>query len=568
MRMYKYLLFILPLLLSCCMREDAEPVVPGGDDLDVKFVLQKNASSRAMDADAEDYIGRIDVLAFKVNGSAETFAYHAKAKTIDNANRQFTVTLRRGGSDSYRFVIVANLEDSQGDALSHIAATGVKEEVLKKWLTIRNTGKWNATGPGDFRPIPMWGETGVMQITESTASSGISGITIVRMLSRIDVELTEAARNNFKLVQVDLYNRKTRGYVAPLKVNWDEATHTATAVSVPEDNDPADPLTLFDPLEYKTATTAGVAFEKAIYIFEAAGVTGSDKMEATSIVVGGYYDPDNNTTEMSYYRIDIKPESAALLARDLKRNHNYHVGISVVGKKGAGSSIDAFYGDFTLETEITAWNNAGQNIILDGQYFLRLSQSKISLWSTGNTVHITAETNYDGKYNNAGNPGVRLNEAWGNPGWRTVSISAPTLVGGVYTYDISVEVQDYINGVPDGRWNAFWIEAGNMQCRMDVWQGHLPWFTTNIAADYEPGNTRYEITTTTSGNEKWRITGVSDPDGILFSKDQYVGMTGTNNDKLPFYIKQDALPGKAAQITFENMGGDNPPVTIEIKTKP
>ncbi len=65
----------------------------------------------------------------------------------------------------------------------------------------------NATN-GDFTPIPMWGESGLMKRDDD---SKISGLKLLRMLARLDVALaTDTAKDQFKLKSVRVYNRRNQ----------------------------------------------------------------------------------------------------------------------------------------------------------------------------------------------------------------------------------------------------------------------------------------------------------------------------------------------------------------------
>ncbi|MDL2256041.1 hypothetical protein LJC38_05615, partial [Parabacteroides sp. OttesenSCG-928-K15] len=305
---YWLLLCLMTATFNSCIADEEEITPGGGTDTQqvaVRFRLetprQVHPVTRAMTPDAENNVRRVDVLAFKVTGSSpnytEKFAYHASTTTITDVGtsdkKEFTVKLLKGGTDLYRFVLLTNLDDAVGDALANLSTNGDKEDILKSTnLLITNTGKWSAEDSrlGTSDPIPMWGETIPMQVTDAVEVSGISNIKLIRMVSRIDVEVTtDDTKAKFKLATVHLYNRKTRGYIAPLAANWDNSVNKVTAASVPADSDPTNnPLTILGPLEYNDASTADVAFINEIYTFEAAAAAAGEASKATCIVVGGY----------------------------------------------------------------------------------------------------------------------------------------------------------------------------------------------------------------------------------------------------------------------------------------
>ncbi|MCC8143460.1 MAG: FimB/Mfa2 family fimbrial subunit [Tannerellaceae bacterium] len=145
-----------------------------------------------MSEDDENRISTADVLAFKQVGGVEYFAYRAQATLIEDTNEsnQKKITVKLQVSDDlHRFVVLANAH-SEIDALGDIAVTGEKDEVLAR-LFHTHTGYWDIN-----QPIPMWGESNLLPITETT--SQISGLSLLRMVSRIDV-ITAVPRDSFEL---------------------------------------------------------------------------------------------------------------------------------------------------------------------------------------------------------------------------------------------------------------------------------------------------------------------------------------------------------------------------------
>lgn len=408
-KMMLQLCSILPLLLlavvSCTRDEDMaeRSSKTKQDSLQVSFSLELPSQSSgiatyAMDQAAEDDIETIDVLAFKIDGddpALMTFDYRATGSAITDdgstSKKKFTVTLLKSSS-SYRFVVLANARN-EILALGDISKTAIKDELLSR-LTFKNAAAWKADGAqaGEFTPIPMWGETPGMQLTD--ASQTISSIKMLRMAARIDVTVsTDQAKAAFLLRGVYLYNRKTRGYIVPQTANWDATALSVTAASVPPDSDPTDdPLTIKGPLAYTTLTTADVAISQSIYTFEAAAVAADKDSEATCLVIGGIYSSD---TEQTYYRLDfVNTDKTAY--RDILRNHLYKVNITKVAGRGYPSLDDAFKSKpLNMEVEIVQWDQAEMtDITFDGQYMMGVSKSAFNVSKAEVSNGFSIQTDY------------------------------------------------------------------------------------------------------------------------------------------------------------------------------
>ncbi|NDV82364.1 BACON domain-containing protein [Bacteroides sp. 51] len=483
---YWLLLCLLTATFNSCIADEEEINPGGGTDAQqvaVRFRLETPRQvypvTRAMSTDAENNVQRVDVLAFKVTGSSpnytEKFAYHASTTTITDVGtsdkKEFTVKLLKGGTDLYRFVLLTNLDDAVGDALAHLSTNGDKEDILKRTdLLITNTGKWSAEDSrlGTSKPIPMWGETAPMQVTDAVESSGISNIKLIRMLTRLDVEVTtNDAKAKFKLATVHLYNRKTRGYIAPLAANWNSSVNKVTAASVPADSDPTnDPLTILGPLEYNDASTADVAFINEIYTFEAAAAAGQAS-KATCIVVGGYYD---NSPNLSYYRLDFLDNK---VYRDLYRNHYYKMNIIKVSGAGYDTSLKAFNSaPINMVAEILEWNQGGAgDVIFDGQYYLSIKPEMVyTFQKDADTDVVRVKTDVP-----AGFQVIKITEADGstNTGWLSTDKTIDTYYGtGETETPVNILVTENTTGA--SRTGYIYIKAGRLEAKLTVTQSITP----------------------------------------------------------------------------------------------
>lgn len=398
----KYLLsLILPvLMLASCVLSDEQPEPGESRGGAIDFTLNMPASTRSLDGTDENEVREIDVVVFQNSGNGGKFqsrkTVYAAAITPGGVNenqKSFSVELLQG---SYDLVIFANA----GDALDAAALNGKTKAALLAALTelLPANGKWVAdkSAPG-YRPFPMWGDVGVIEITPSTSLTGTSSVTMTRMMSRVDIGVSAS---NFQLVSIDVYNYNTEGYVAPFASSWNATGKIATAPSVPAG------VRLLGPVTYSgtAINTTNNECVQEIYIFEAENLTGSAAKESsdrTCLVVGGVFDANadgdfTNDSGTTYYRVDFSTGSGAAESfLDVLRNHKYSVNIQSVEDDGYDTSLNAFKGGARLTAEITPWNLANQSVIGDGQYWLTTSRDDLVFDFRGDTEIVVAETNYN-----------------------------------------------------------------------------------------------------------------------------------------------------------------------------
>ncbi|MDR1273409.1 MAG: hypothetical protein LBK12_02565 [Odoribacteraceae bacterium] len=484
MKHFWHILICIPFLVTACVR-DISTGMPQQEETDeqlrVKFVMhvsgQQTPGSRAMNANAENTIARVDVLAFKVSDTGtETYDYLASATDItgvaDENTKQFTVRLLKS-DDNYRFVLVTNLPDSERQRLYHLTGQG-KDEVLSSIL-YTHPGKWTANGSttGQFTPLPMWAETGIMQVDDDLAADGIPGVSLTRALAKFEVSVTtQEARDVFTVEKVYLYNRASRGRVVPVKEKWYASSPKA---SMPDDDDPANnPLVIRGPLEYDVPGASAHAFTREIYMFEtAAPANPSASLDATCIVVGGIY---GNATERSYYRLDLKDlKDKQSNYRDILRNHAYAFNIVKVSGPGYPTPEQAFRSaPVNIEAEVVEWNEGKiPNVLFDGQHILGLSHSSFEFFRDAQTDNeevnkLVVFTDYQSSSPaesgwKAG--AITYDDAATGTDWLTLSTAsgAANVETNLYLY-----LQQNTTGVP--RTCSFLIEAGRLKYRVEVEQ--------------------------------------------------------------------------------------------------
>ncbi|MDL2230284.1 FimB/Mfa2 family fimbrial subunit [Alistipes sp. OttesenSCG-928-L06] len=560
-----HILFLISLtgLLGGCSLWGDEPQQPEKRDIPVRFSLNtSDPAPRLLLPAEEELIETIDVLAFIQDGANYRYSYRRQGTKQSNTN--FTVDLISYNKKQILVVLVNAREEL---ANAGILLSDNMEQALGK-IIVESTNEWPAKNDVQqtFRAIPMTGISTATTITEGMTVFPET-ISLVRMLARIDITLKQDDENttngvhNFELKNARIFNRVTKGYAGYKPADWDNKI-----AWVPGDADKA-----YAPTVTYTADGSGIAsnIKSKIYTLESKGVTLADYLESTAIVVGGIYTPPSGPPKTCYYRIDLTPNGLlGNTAVDIVRTHRYDIEIQSVSYPGAETPEDAYEGVVTLSAEVKDWTQNKSGVVVDGQFSLKMSQPTVNMGAKGNTITITAETNYDGS---TGYPaGIISLNTTGMGTWSRASIAGS---GGLYT--ITVVVDDIPSGFSnDSRWTSFQIKAANMIYRMEVFQWKPVWLSSNVQPNYAPGSTRHSIQLTSTRWYTWKLDQIDDPDNILFDGNVLLGLTGGGNgnsegtqiDYIYFYVRANASPGKTATLTFIDTKGDNKPLVINIKT--
>lgn len=330
--------------------------------------MKSDKSTKALTEAQDQEVKTVDVLAFINDGSGNyLYAYQSRGHSISitGGTGSFQVTLSEHSRQQI-FVILAN-------ANKELVATSITlneniNTVLPK-LTATSANEWDANNnnSGVLRYIPMYCKTPPVIINNTTTTIG--RYSLVRMLARFDVRL-KSTISNFQLVNACIFNRKDKGYIAYLDANWD-----GSKVDKPEVPGDVTTTKVNSILYNADAITHRVI--RSIYSFEAEGV--SDRSQSTAIVVGGYFDYPNNTSKVSYYRIDVPVTKPGQFSGDIIRNHLYDIEIQSVEDEGSTTPEEAFDGEVKVTATITPWNLANQDVIFDGEYNLVLDFNKNTL---------------------------------------------------------------------------------------------------------------------------------------------------------------------------------------------
>lgn len=383
---------LLATVTSCRDDDSGFENIGGGNGNGVSFTLNipgnRLPTTYSMDGDKENEVKEIDILVFKDENGTQKYVGHKQPSgdIINTSTGQvyqtkFLIVGLTPGS-GYNLVIIANASAEVASILSGLTENDTKAVVLDK-LEYTNTGKWKADGEGDngvdYTTIPMACETGVITINDGLR---INNLSLVRMLSRIDVRINAAVNSvlpdNFKLENIYLCNYNTKGYIAPKRDGSGNLMTTATGVNIPSDNQrPSEQTSLM----YSASGLS--AYEGEIYTFEseaAAETNQAPGATATCLVIEGEYQGVK-----SYYRVDFTTESTKEYM-PLLRNFKYVVEVTEVSGKGYDRIEDAL-ASFTVVSNMkvrTISYDEGMltNVVFNGQYMLGVDKTEFHLACT------------------------------------------------------------------------------------------------------------------------------------------------------------------------------------------
>lgn len=559
-------LALLTQLWSGCSRVedgDGDRQTPN-NNVPVRFSLNITETSptirKADDTTIEELVETIDVLAFVKSGADYSYSYRRRG--TDYSEMAFSVDMI-SYSENQVVVILVNAREEL-NAANILVSDNIQGAMSKIFVT---SGEEWATDADDYRAIPMAGISAPTVITEGMKRFP-EEVGIIRMLARVNISLN-ANVGNFTLESAQIFNRVTKGYVGYKPSEW------SSAAWVPTDGS-GNPSKAYLPSKIYRAEGSGSEsnITNSIYVLESKGVTLDRYLESTAIVVGGVYTSEAGP-QTCYYRIDLTPNGQlGSSAIDIIRTHSYNIEIQKVSFPGAVSAKDAYEGVVTLSAEVAGWKPNKSGVIIDGQYYLKLSKSNYTLGAQGNAFDLNVKTNYNANPSTGYPAGITF-ETGGTAPWAGVTVvSGDTYEEGgetVYSYDLKIVIEDIPEESTDNdRWTSFTIKAGNMWHRMDIWQWNDTWLTSNAAASYAPSATnKYSITFTAAPmypGQQWKIESLDDPDGILFEGANLAGLSGGDGGSIYFYVKSSARSGKTATLKVVDTKEDNPPLYVHINT--
>lgn len=394
---------------SSCSNSDQAPKPDtgseGSKETEVVFSLRTPGSSRqstrSLDEGDENIVNSVEVLIFSNNGK---FVKQADAEKVTSGSgendehykQDFTVVLPTG---TYNLVFLANsgaaISESFASTEGLIPAGMLRSEVESKLKA--SSSRWNVVAGSDgYSDIPMFGEIALAEIKSGVKLNNGKPVRMARMLVKIDVRVTDEAREIFKLRDICLYNYNSSGYVLPntSASYWDgDRALRATLAGL---------TTTAGPLVYDglNSSLSDWSCMNDIYTFEApAGVGISpDHRSNPCLVVGGYYGV-GNTDKLSYYRIDFankEKDTGDISYFELLRNYWYTVNITHIAAPGYDTFDEALKsGPVNILTDIYAYDEGDLNDTeSNGRYQISVDESELLFYRGGGNHYVEVYSDY------------------------------------------------------------------------------------------------------------------------------------------------------------------------------
>lgn len=405
---YIFTLFFLQAIIAACTDSEIYDSPDNGTASSIKIILNipvDNGKTRGLiygpdedPIDGESVIKDVHALAFDKSSGK----YLGKLQSyMSDGSLISKIEVNEIGLNELTIVVLTNLGslENGNELISQINALAkdkiTKTEVLKS-LKYTFTSQWVLTD----RPLPMWGETDVTPIKESTA---IETINLYRSISKINVVVNngngrtdENGIEVFKLKSVRVYYARTSGLTGSLHapvVNEEGGSNTIIHPSIPEGVDyfPRHDKEQENNLLFEEKTEGGsYAIENKIYVPESDQTNTEEPM---CLVVGGYY---MGSTQETYYRVDFKQGNKGTEFYNAIRNHIYTFNINNVTRPGTDEPDPALdHVVVGMDVSIKDWTTEWMRGI-GGQYTLEVEAGGLFLESTntrGNELWVKSTHN-------------------------------------------------------------------------------------------------------------------------------------------------------------------------------
>lgn len=368
-------------LLGGCVSEQFPTDGPTGDANQkmVNFVVSvsgaQKSMTRALTEENENTVKTIEVLLFDQDGVYTHMPiFNDQIVQKPNGELSFTIKVPVG---TFNMLVIANSRSAVLKLMNQISAGSTRKQVVLDKLLLENPSMWVIDGnQSDYKHIPMSGE--IPKLVVSGDKPIVQGVTLVRMLSKIEVKLSDESKGNFDLKNIYLYNFSEKGKIAPDTKNWNSDFNAVVTASLPVNYQSAIGSSIFyNESMIQKVGNRGVGCENVIYTPESAQGTGNNDMDKNiCLVLGGVYEGDVAPT---YYRVDIANNTNGVLSyMEVKRNHQYVMLIKKVSGPGFTDPETALKSrPVNIEANVVEWNHGGlDDVTFDGQHLLSVSQSE------------------------------------------------------------------------------------------------------------------------------------------------------------------------------------------------
>lgn len=401
---FQLLLVALLLGLTGCLESPKEEDIPNKKDgAEVMFSInlpgKAAPATRALSELEENEVRTVEILLFDAQTKelAHTPIYANNiSETESITQKTFAVRIPKG---TYEIMLFANSRNIFAEA-PLVEGEGQETTLAKLTVDMPSMGWCADESRGDEYLIPMWGV--IKDVVTVSGDMSISGVYLHRMVSRIDVIVTDKAESegNFELTDIKLYNVQSKGRVAPMMDNWsrdgviNEGTPKEQRVGKAIDPSLAYGASVHAPISYGSSIQDKLRSIGEIYIFESQKAAHNADQEAFFILLKAKYDGVDG-----WYRVDIadytNPSNVEYM--DVLRNSLYRIVITNVSGTGHKDEEEAKENPSSnIEIEVTLWNEHGLGeIIFDGQNFLSIDPyNAVHDMAAADDLEITIRTDY------------------------------------------------------------------------------------------------------------------------------------------------------------------------------
>lgn len=374
-------------ILSAC--SDDDNTTDNRDSKNIKVQFYANNLSFLRQTSTESTITEIQALVFINNGDGYKYGYSVAATSIsavENLATSFDITIYTV-SNPAKIYILANSNDAISNNTPLVGET--EEEVKQKIIQSFPPSGINSN-------FPMWCEYLLPSGISSSLNNNIIPLKILRAIARVDVSAVDA-ESSFEMTSVQGFRVNSQFQIVP--------------------NTYSDPLFVTEPSIPSTSTTTinttpiavtNNISESQLYLPESAAPSVADQTSgATCVIVGGRY---NNSSDITYYRLDFEPDISGYPLGQILRNHHYTFNIISVTAPGWATPEEAAINKSTnIEAGIQDWEDEDTDIGLGGTDYFRLSTREVTVahgvGSSGYAFVATSVPDYTIQWSDAaGNP--------------------------------------------------------------------------------------------------------------------------------------------------------------------
>lgn len=370
-----------------------------------------------------------------------------------------------------KITLIANSHKFVEEAFIHCAQHGSRSEALFM------EGLHNIINNelGDF--VPMWGETGDLG---GLHGGNIPTIQMIRSLA-LGIVIADPVLDDIFVMTTSTYvNANAKYLIAPWNgnggYNYSHAERKVTAPSIPDDvfQRPTGYVVNEQDWEYGNMLTLSFADQE-----------NTSSEQELAIVIGAYYGPPNNGPDaiekphkyrtLGYYKVLFRDKDGNRM--DVLRNHCYTITIKDVTGPGFNTWQEAVE-SHTYVQAVVEWNDAPQNVVFDGQYFLEVSHTELNLFAEAGNVTMTFKTDFPGGEGIVNFPSG-VDWYWVEwPSWITAYTQAYTQVSDTYEKQVKLVWSNIGTGAP--RSAAIRVTAGNMNYVINITQSTESWLTADF----------------------------------------------------------------------------------------